>query len=104
MPYPTEHAARLVDPSGFDRFARQNDKFGDGVHAIWGIKDGKAHLQAIRFDKSKFSVDEAKSWLKSHDYSPKSFEPASNKTAKNSYEDGRCIELIGMEIDKYLQR
>jgi hypothetical protein len=30
-PYPSEHAARLKDPAGFDRFRRVNDAGGAGV-------------------------------------------------------------------------
>jgi len=80
MPYPTEHSARLKDPSRYERFRRENDKFGPGIHAVWGITaDGKAELQAIRFDAEKFSVDEAKAWLKEHGHKPILFEPAGEK-------------------------
>lgn len=43
MPYPNEHAARLVDPEKFDpdSFRRVNDKFGDGIHAIFGKLKGE---------------------------------------------------------------
>lgn len=79
-PYPNEHSARLEDPNKYVRFRRQNNKFGDGIHAIWGItEDGKAELQAIRFDKDKFTVAEAKKWLKDHDYKPILFEPAAEE-------------------------
>ncbi len=80
MPYPTEHSARLKDPSRYERFRRENDEFGPGIHAVWGITaDGKAELQAIRFDAEKFSVDEAKAWLKEHGHKPILFEPASDE-------------------------
>lgn len=79
MPYPIEHAARLHDPAGYDRFRRENDKFGSGIHAIWGIKNNKAELQAIRFDAGKFTAAEARAWLKDHDYQPILFEPATGK-------------------------
>jgi hypothetical protein len=97
MPYPNEHAARLKEPSGYDRFRRENDKFGSGIHAIWGIKSGQAvELQAIRFDSKKFTVAEAKSWLKAHDYKPILFEPASGKTYRRSIRNEvvpRCEEF-----------
>lgn len=83
MPYANEHAARLKDPGQFDEFRRDNDKFGEGIDAIWGIKtNGETHaeLQAIRFDKEKFTPDEAKEWLSEHDYDPIEFEPAANQT------------------------
>lgn len=88
MPYPNEHAARLKDPGKYKRFTRTNDKFGSGVHAIWGWldKDGKetSELQAIRFDVKKFTVKAAKAWLKGHDYKPILFEPAT-KAGANSF-------------------
>ena len=67
-PYPHEHAARQLNPGQFSEFSRENDKFGAGIDAIWGIgSDGKTKLQAVRFDSSKFTVAEAKKWLKDHD-------------------------------------
>lgn len=79
MPYANEHAARLVDPDRFDDFRRGNDKFGPGVHAIFGLKGGKSTLQAIRFDAAKFTPAQAKAWLKGHDYSPMEFAEATGK-------------------------
>lgn len=61
-PYPNEHAARL-EPAKYDSFARVNDAFGDGIDAIYGIKEGVSELQAIRFDKDKYTAEEAKQWL-----------------------------------------
>jgi HK97 family phage major capsid protein/HK97 family phage prohead protease len=77
-PYPKEHAARLRDPSAYDRFRRRNDAAGKGVDFIFGIKSGEsgADLQAIRFRLSEFTVAEAKTWLKDHDYKPIQFEAA----------------------------
>jgi len=77
MPYPNEHAARINDPDKYDSIRRENDHFGSGIDVIWGIIDGKAEIQAIRFDKNKFTVSEAKKWLRDHDFSPILFEPAS---------------------------
>lgn len=67
-PYPNEHAARITDPEKYDEFARKNDEFGAGVDVIYGVKDGKSEVQAIRFDVKKFTPDEAKKWLEDHDY------------------------------------
>jgi HK97 family phage major capsid protein len=85
VPYPNEHAARLKDPAQYDEFRRENNKFGDGIHAIWGIKTKpkrKAELQAIRFDAKKWTVAAAKKWLKDHGYKPIAFEPASGGKGK----------------------
>lgn len=70
MPFPNEHSARLVRPGKFDEFRRQNDRFGSGRHAIFGIIKGpprRSELQAIRFDKDKHSPREARKWLRDHD-------------------------------------
>ncbi len=75
-PYPNEHAARITDPEQYDSFARENDAFGEGIDAIYGIKDGVSELQAIRFDKEKWSVQDAEMWLDELDYDPILFEPA----------------------------
>ena len=76
MPYKNEHAARLKDPSQFTKFSRVNDKFGNGIDAIFGIKNNKTQLQAIRFDKSLFTTERAHNWLKKHNYKPIKFEKA----------------------------
>ena len=57
MPYINEHAARLTNPGKYQEWARTNDKFGDGIHAIWGITTDprKSELQAIRFDAKKYN-------------------------------------------------
>lgn len=83
-PYPNEHACRLEDPDKYIRIRRQNDKFGKGIHAIWGVQGGSkpVELQAIRFAKSKFTAAEARAWLKDHKYKCKMFEPASEKCEK----------------------
>lgn len=77
MPYKLQHSARLRDPGQFKEFRRENDKMGEGVDVIWGITEaGTTETQAIRFDKTKFTEDECKTWLKEHDMSPIEFEPA----------------------------
>lgn len=68
MPYPNEHAVRLNPPGKYERIRRQNDKFGSGIDAIFGIKAGKTELQALRFDAGKFSVSQVRAWLKAHKY------------------------------------
>jgi HK97 family phage major capsid protein len=80
-PYPSEHAARLLDPAQFDRFRRKNIDFAQGIDSIYGIKgDDPVRLQALRFDAARFTVSEAKKWLSDHDYRPISFEPATGKS------------------------
>jgi hypothetical protein len=82
MPYAGEHAARIADPKQFDEMRRKNDEFGPGIDVIYGIAKGKAHVQAIRFAKDKFTPAEAKKWLKDHDYSAIEFENAIKENAQ----------------------
>lgn len=82
-PYPNEHAARVREPGDFkpDSFRRKN--ISDGVDIIIGkLKSGEDSMvtQAYRFDAQKFTVDEAKKWLKDHDIKYISFEPASGES------------------------
>jgi HK97 family phage prohead protease len=68
-PYPTEHAARQESPDAFVKFRRVNNAFGEGIHAIYGIDaQGKTHVQTIRFDVTKYTVAESKTWLNDHGY------------------------------------
>ena len=78
-PYPNEHAARLTDPDQYDSIRRVNDEGGPGVDFIYGIKDGKSEIQAIRFDKNRFTPAEAKQWLADHDFNPIAFEEATGE-------------------------
>lgn len=87
MPFPNEHAARLKDPGKYKRFRRQKNKGGQGVDFIFGVTpEGKAEIQAVRFAKTKFTVPEAKAWLKKHKMTPKMFEPAAEKKGDSSDE------------------
>lgn len=100
MPYPNEHSARLKTPGAYKRFRRENDKFGKGIHAIWGVRkdNNKVELQAIRFDKTKFSATQARKWMKDHDYSPISFEPATGSSeAPQAGDAGRLI--VGLKVE-----
>ena len=77
MPFPNEHAARLHDPDKYDSFRRDNDAGGPGIDFIYGIlAAGGTELQAIRFDKDRYSPAEARSWLREHDFSAILFEEA----------------------------
>lgn len=79
MPFPNEHAGRIRDPRGFDTVRRQNNAFGVGIHAIFGIIGTKSQLQSIRFDKNRFTPAEARRWLIEHNHKAILFEPATGK-------------------------
>lgn len=76
MPYPNEHACRLENPNKYDKFNRVNcDQKHDGkcIDVIYGIKDNKSEIQALRYKKDVWSEGDAKSHCKSRGGS---FEPA----------------------------
>tara|TARA_R110000824_G_scaffold51625_2_gene143821 strand:+ start:1060 stop:2070 length:1011 start_codon:yes stop_codon:yes gene_type:complete len=70
MPYADEHSCRLIAPSEFEEFRRQNNyKQIDGkrVDAIFGVTEGGLELQAIRYPKSAWSSAEARSQCSAND-------------------------------------
>lgn len=77
MPYISEHAVRIADPDKYERYRRENDKFGAGIDVIWGItRDGKVEVQAIRFDAKRYSIEDVRKWLAEHGYRALAIEPA----------------------------
>lgn len=77
-PYENEHACRIVKKD-WERVSRTNNKFGDGIHALFGIKNDTAELASIRFDSSKHTVDEARKWCRDNNYKCDPFESAKSK-------------------------
>lgn len=75
MPFKNFHACRLRNPNKYDSFAYKNgsieiteNKKADGVFGIVTDENGKhTELQSVRFDKEKFTVDEAKTWCSDND-------------------------------------
>ena len=81
MPYPNEHAARMKNPDLFIEGSFISKNIATGVRMILGKlkRDGSSGslvTQAVRFNKDKFTVAEAKAWLKDHDLKPILFEEA----------------------------
>lgn len=81
-PYPNFHSARVKSPGLFLR-VRVFRTTKEGIMFYGGpLKSdpqGAAILQAIRFPKDKFTVTQAKAWLKDHDQKYILFEPATKK-------------------------
>ena len=78
-PYPNEHACRLADPGQFDKFARNNcaeKHSGKCIDVIYGIKNNKSEIQALRYPKGSWTADDARAHCKSRGGS---FEAASEK-------------------------
>ena len=69
MPLAHYHAARQSEPANFVRFVTKKNQGGSGIDFILGFtKDGQSSVQSIRFDKSKFTAHQAKSWLQKHGF------------------------------------
>lgn len=99
MPYPNEHSARIRDPKDFDSktFRRSNGgravlpgagliDIPKSISIIWGKLKGSNGVndmpvvQALRFPKEKWTVEEAKNWLEKNKIEYILFEAAvSNK-------------------------
>ena len=75
-PYEGDHAARIREPEGYDSYRRVEDEGGLGVDFVYGIKDGEAEIQSIRFDVNYFTEEAAREWLERNDFEPLKFEPA----------------------------
>ena len=76
-----EHAARIVDPSAFQDDSLRSKSIADGIRIIFGRRakgDTATTTQAYRFEKDKFTEEQAKAWLKEHDIKYISFEAAIN--------------------------
>jgi len=102
MPYLTEHAVRLEPPSKYERFRRENGKFGEGINAIWGITaDGKVELQALRFDAKRYSVEDVREWLKEHGYENATIEPAEEEFSTGVDTDAVEREALLIEAGDY---
>ena len=77
MPFANMHTARQRSPDDFESIKTLGG--GKGVQILGGqVKggDGKAVIQSIHFDKTKFTADEARAWLKEHGHSTTAFVPA----------------------------
>ena len=90
-PFPNEHAARLHDPAKYVSFRRRNDAGGPGIDFIFGIlAAGGTELQAIRFDKNRYTVAQAKDWLAKHDHKAIMFEEATGERAMEDEFGASC--------------
>ncbi|MHC4181228.1 MAG: DUF2213 domain-containing protein [Planctomycetota bacterium] len=87
MPFPNFHAARIRQPGLFveGQIRQLDDPEGGAIRIIGGrLKSdpqGSAVVQAIRFEKGKFSASEARAWLKDHDFKTIEFEEATKEDA-----------------------
>jgi hypothetical protein len=69
MPYPNEHSCRLHPPGDYEKFARKNCEMkheGKCIDVIYGIKDGKSEIQAMRYPKDVWDAAAARSHCEDH--------------------------------------
>lgn len=80
-PFPNEHAARVRDPGDFEDGSFRSKSLTAGVRIIVGKLKGEDSMtaQTYRFDKDKFTPEQAKAWLKAHKVMHKSFEQATGE-------------------------
>jgi CheY-like chemotaxis protein len=76
-----EHAAVLETPDQFDSLHRRNDFLAEGVHTVFGVKDGEAQLQAFYFPADQFTPPAATEWLQERGLEPFLFTEATESRA-----------------------
>ena len=78
MPYPTEHAARIKNPSLFENESFRRKNIVPGIDVITAVSKstGKREIQAYRFKVAQWTAMEAKQWLNKHKINYIRFEPA----------------------------
>jgi HK97 family phage prohead protease len=70
MPYKGEHSCRLEDPDKFDKFNRVNCEQkheGKCIDVIYGIKNNKSKVQALRYKIDTWNEDDARAHCKEHE-------------------------------------
>jgi hypothetical protein len=84
MPYPNEHAFRIMKPNLFEKQSFRKKTIKPGIIIIVGRLKGKdtTTTQSYRFNKGKFTFEEAKKWIKEHDVKTILQEKATGKEIK----------------------
>lgn len=116
MPYENYHSARIIKPSKLVSTSFRYKNIDSGIDIIIGKneKDGNMVTQAYRFDKTKFTEQQAKEWLDKHKINYISFEKAKeegetmkDEKDKQMQDDGRppedwwnkCISSVSGKAD-----
>jgi len=101
MPYPNEHSCRLEDPDKYENFRREKcgEKHdGKCIDVIYGIKEGKSEIQALRYKTDIWDEDDARAHCKEREGK---FEPAGDEESEVLSEEKyqcECIEC-GYEFE-----
>ena len=102
-PYPQEHSCRLNPPDKYDKFARKNcavKSDGKCIDFIYGVKEGKSELQAMRYNKDIWTESEARNHCNSKDGK---FEPAGEKIIKQEDDEKAREKVINDKIWYYFK-
>lgn len=106
MPYPNFHSVRMTSPDndgkGHSYSGITYKTLTDGgkqIDAVIGIYKGGSEIQAYRFPKSKWTIDEVRAWVTSHDYKPISIEAASQTANSFIPIDGVQMARVGTAND-----
>lgn len=78
MPYINEHSAKIKDPEVFQQNSFDRKPIADGVELVFGklSNEDTEVEQAYRFNKDKFTPDQAKQWLTQNNVEYLAFENA----------------------------
>lgn len=96
MPFPEEHSCRLEDPKKFDKFNRVNcdQKHDDKcIDVIYGIKEGKSKIQALRYPKDVWDADDAKAHCKDRGGSFEAAKESDSKKEEPENIERRCFSV-----------
>ena len=91
MPFVDYHSARIRDPKDFDTF-RIEEK-GNGITLLIGIRKEKTEVAGVRFSKTKFTPEQARSWLHKNNFTPLEFMEAIQEKKKDSKKETRTIKI-----------
>jgi hypothetical protein len=116
MPFPNFHAARVKSPDLFEKESFRTKNIKSGIDIIIGRLKGQTTTttQAYRFNKDKFTSQEAKDWLKENEIKFISFEKAKEIEAFlhdvclvskriSSFQQSEILELIPEDILKKIK-
>jgi len=98
MPYPNEHAARVIDPGEFIPDSFRSKELKNGIRIIVAkLKGGTAMIvQAYRFSVDKFTVEQAKKWLEDNKVKYIKFEPAQTESGIGGSMNNNQLKHVGI--------
>ena len=97
MPFNVEHSGRVKNPNLFVPASFRRKEITDGISIVIGkLKTdptGSTVVQTYRFNKVKFTAEQARKWLKDHKIDTISFEAAKNEVTETQFKN-RLNEVI----------